>query len=194
VRIWLRPDIPRQHLLMLLAVASGAVMNRLASADHRKADLFNDMIAHARDQIEAQVRLRSPGYLAARSRLEALKQEGKLDHESLLEFAQARKFDETTITLSLLSDLPVGLIERAIAQDRSEQILVLGRATGLDWHTTRETLQMQAAFGCKHDLEQCHKSFAKLQPETARKALIFYRLREEAAMAPTRHQRAGAAG
>jgi uncharacterized protein (DUF2336 family) len=194
VRIWLRPDIPRQHLLMLLAVASGAVLNRLASADHRKADLFNDMIAHARDQIETQVRLRSPGYLAARSRLEVLKQEGKLDHENLFEFALARKFDETTIALSLLSNLPVGLIERAIAQDRSEQILVLGRATGLDWRTTREILQMQATFGGKHDLEQCYESFAKLQPETAKKALTFYRLREEAAMAPTRHHRAGAAG
>ena len=194
VRVWLRPEIPRQHLLTLLAAASGAVLSRLEAADHRKADLFNDMIAHARDQIEAQVRLRSTGYVAARCRLEALKEEGKLDRENLFEFAHARKFDETTIALSLLSDLPVGLIERAIAQDRSEQILVLGRATGLDWRITREILQMQAAAGYKHDLAECCESFAKLQPETAKKALTFYRLREEAVMAPTRRNRAGAAG
>jgi uncharacterized protein (DUF2336 family) len=192
VQIWLRPEVPRQHLLTLLAAASGAVLNRLAAADHRKADLFNDMVAHARNQIESQARLRSPAYLAARSRLEALKEAGKLDRENLFEFARSRKFDETTIALSLLNDLPVGLIERAIAQDRCEQVLVLGRATGLDWRITREILQMQAASGCKYDLEQCYESFAKLQPETAKKALMFYRLREEAAMAPTRQHRAGA--
>ncbi len=192
VRVWLRPEIPRQHLLTLLAAASGAVLHRLVAADHRKADLFNDMIAHARDQIEAQVRQRSPSYAEARSRLETLKGQGKLDREHLFEFAKARKFDETTIAMSLLSDLPVGLIERAIAQDRSEQILVLGKATGLDWRITKEILEMQAEAGCKHDLEQCHQSFIKLQPETARKAMTFYRLREAAAMAPTSRDGAAA--
>ena len=194
VQVWLRPEVPRQHLLTLLAAASGAVLSRLAAADHRKTGLFNDMIAHARDRIEVQVRQHSPAYVAARSRLEALKEEGKLDYEHLFEFARARNFDETTIALSLLSDLPIGLIERAIAQDRSEQILVLGKATGLDWRITREILQMQAASGCKHDLEQCYESFARLQPETAKKALTFYRLREEAAAALTRPPTASGAG
>jgi len=194
VRVWLRPEIPRQHLLKLFAAASGAVLRRLEAADCRKADLFNDMIAQARDQIEAQVRLRSPAYAAARSHLQALREEGKLDHEHLFEFAQARKFDETTIALSLMCDLPIGLIERAIVQDRSEQILVLSKATGLDWRTTKEILQMQVDSGCRHDLDQCFASFAKLQPETAKKAMRFYRMREEAAMTPNRRGIAREAG
>jgi len=185
VQVWLRPEITRQHLLTLLAAASGAVLNRLAAADHRRADLFNDMIAQARDRIEGQVRLRSPPYEAARAQLEALQTQGKLTYEHLFEFAQARKFDETTITLSLLSDLPIGLIERAIAQDRTEQVLVLGKAAGLNWRITKEILELQAASGSKPDLEQCYESFIRLRAETAKKALTFYQLREQATTAQT---------
>jgi uncharacterized protein (DUF2336 family) len=112
-----------------------------------------------------------------------LQQEGKLDREYLLAVARAGKFDETTIALSLLCDLPIGLVERVIVQDRSEQILVLGKAIGLDWDTTWAILQLQAETGCVHDFAQHSASFAKLQPETARKAMQFYRLREQATTA-----------
>jgi uncharacterized protein (DUF2336 family) len=185
VRVWLRPEVPRQHLLKLFAAASAAVLQRLKAADRRKASLFNGMMADARDRVEAQVRLLSPAYLAARSHLQALQQEGKLDRALLVEFARAGKFDETTIALSLLCDLPIGLVERAVVQDRSELILVLGKAIGLDWDATKAILQVQAETGCKHDFEQCFASFAKLHPETAKKAIRFYRLREEATRVST---------
>jgi uncharacterized protein (DUF2336 family) len=185
IRVWLRPEVPRQQLLKLLAAASGAVLRRLEAADRRKANLFNDMIAEARDRIETQVRQLSPAYVAARSQLQALQQEGRLGLQLVVEFAQARKFDETTIALSLLCDLPIELVERAIVHDRSEQILVLCKAIGLDWDGTKAILQMQAETGCRHDFEQCFASFAKLQPDTARKAVKFYRLRDEATKTST---------
>jgi hypothetical protein len=31
----------------------------------------------------------------------------------------------------------------------------------------------------RHDFEQCSANFARLQPETARKAIQFYRLRDQ---------------
>ena len=88
---------------------------------------------------------------------------------------------KSTIALSLLCELPIGLVERAIVDDRCEQILVLGKAIGVSWETIRAILQLKAdeSAGARHDLDQCAASFARLQPETARKALQFYRMREQ---------------
>jgi uncharacterized protein (DUF2336 family) len=181
VRIWSRPEIPRRHLLKLFTAASGAVQRRLQAADRRKANLFHDMVNHARDQIQNQARQRCAHYPAACAELQSLHQEGKLTEAHLSGFARAHQFDETTIALSLMCDLPIGLVERAIVQDRCEQILVLGKAIGLSWETTRAILELQAetSDGSWHDFEQCAASFARLQPETARKAMKFYRLREQ---------------
>ena len=180
VQVWLRPEIPRQHLLKLLAAASSAVLRRLEAADRRKAAVINDMMAEARDCIETQARERSETFAAAHARLKELQQKGLLDQARLIEFAQAGRFDETTIALSMLCDLPIGLVERAIVQDHAELILVLGKAIGLSWDATKAILQVQAETGRRLDLDQCHASFARLQPETARKAMRFYRLREQA--------------
>jgi hypothetical protein len=97
-------------------------------------------------------------------------------------FARSGKFDETTIALSILANLPIGLVERAITNNRTEQVLVLAKATGLGWDTTKEILLLQAGTSGSSTLEldQCCATFARLQPDTAKKAIHFYRLRERA--------------
>ncbi len=99
------------------------------------------------------------------------------------DFARAGKFDETTIALSLLSNLPIGLVERAFSQDASEQILVLAKAMGLSWDDTKELLLLKSASkgSTDDDLDRCRTSFGRLESETALKTIRFYRLRERAA-------------
>ena len=77
----------------------------------------------------------------------------------------------------------VGLIERAITNRKTEQILVLAKAIGLGWDSARELLLLQAGVNGSStpELDQCCATFARLQQDTARKALQFYRLRERAA-------------
>jgi uncharacterized protein (DUF2336 family) len=181
IRVWMRPEIPRQHLLKLVMIASAAVQRRLEAADRRKMHVFSELVAEARDQILAQARERSAQYAATYARLLSEYQQGKLIEADLLGFARARKFDEVTIALSLICELPIGLVERAIVDDRCEQILVIGKAIGAAWETVRALLQLKAesSSGAWHDLDQCAASFARLQPETAKKALQFYRLREQ---------------
>jgi uncharacterized protein (DUF2336 family) len=191
LRVWLRPEIPRQHLLKLFVAASVALQRRLESNDRRKANLFHDMVATAREDIQEQARQRSAEYIEANAHLQSLHDAGELNEGALCEFARARKFDETTIALSLMCDLPIGLVERALVQDRDEQILVLGKAIGLTWETTRAILQVQAdtGNGARHDFEQCYTNFARLQPETARKAIQFYRLRDLSSKPPSGNSR-----
>jgi uncharacterized protein (DUF2336 family) len=180
VRVWVRPEIPRQLLVKLLVAGSAVVVRRLETADHRKANLFHAMIAQARDGIQAQARERSADYVAAYAYIRSLHDAGELTRFHLLEFARARKFDATVIALSLMCALPIALIERAMAQDRFEQVIVLGKAIGADWETVWAILQLQGelADGTLPDEEQCSTAFAKLQAETAKKAIQFYRLRE----------------
>jgi uncharacterized protein (DUF2336 family) len=185
LRMLSRREIPRQHMLKLFADASESVRLRLEAADHHKASLLRDMVAQAANRIQAQSRERSADFVAARGCVKFLHESGKLTKGQLEAFAKEGKFDETIIALSLMCDLSIGLVERAMVEDRSEQMLGLAQGIGLTWDTTSALLQMQAGDGSTtYEVEQCLAKFNKLQPETAKKAIQFYRLRERATMSP----------
>jgi uncharacterized protein (DUF2336 family) len=183
--VWSRPEIPRQHLLRLFTEASEAVRAKFETADRRKGKLISDMVAQASHQLQTHVRENSPEYAAARSQVQALYESGDLSETWLRGFAHEGKFDQTAIALSLLSDLPIALVERAMVDDRSDQIIVLARAIGLSWDSTKAILLIQAGIkgSSTHELEQCLARFVKLKTETATKAIRFYRLRERATSA-----------
>jgi uncharacterized protein (DUF2336 family) len=180
--VWTRSEIPRQHLLALFADASEAVRASLEAADPAKAGLLRDVVAQAANQIQTETRDRSAVYGAARSHVLALHQSGRLDEPQLANFAQAGKFDEATIALSIMADLPIGLVERAISNKQTEQVLVLAKATDLGWETAKAILLLQAGTNGSStpELDQCCATFARLRPDTAKKAIHFYRLRERA--------------
>ena len=187
-RVWLRPDIPRHHLLSLFAAASQEVQKQLETADRQKAELYRYMVAQAKNQVQTQIREDSESYTAARPNVEALHRSGELNEKRLQAFVNDGKFDETTIALALLSELPVGQVERAFVHDQTDHLLVISKATGLSWETTKAILLLRATHSTAsdRDLEAHYVSFKKLQPATAQSALKFYRLRAraEAQLAP----------
>ncbi|HUC52339.1 MAG TPA: DUF2336 domain-containing protein [Xanthobacteraceae bacterium] len=182
LRVWARSDIPRQHLLSLFASASEEVQKQLETADRQKVQLYRYLVAQAKSQIQTKMRENSATYALARPQVEALHRAGGLNSESLAKFAQAGKFDEVTVALSLMCDLPVGHIERAIVHHRADHLMVLAKAIGLNWETTWDILRMRGparAVGAA-ELEANARSFAKLQQKTAVAAMDFYRLRARA--------------
>ena len=183
LRVWNRPEIPRQHLLKLFADATEAVRLKLEAADRRKAGLLRLMVAQASNQFQTESRERSEAFAAAQSYVQSLHDAGTLTHTQLETFAREGKFDETTIALSLMCELSIGLVERAMVQERSEQILVLAKAIGLSWDITKALLLTQAGTNgsSTYELDHCRVKFAKLKVETAKMAIQFYRLRERAA-------------
>jgi uncharacterized protein (DUF2336 family) len=182
LRVWARSDIPRQHLLSLFAAASEDVQKQLETADRQKVQLYRYLVAQAKSQIQTEIRENSSSYAQARPHVEALHRSGDLNGDRLASFAQAGKFDEVTIALSLLCDLPVGHIERAVVHHRADHLMVLAKAIGLSWETTRAILQMRgpAKSASAADMEANGSSFAKLQQKTAVSAMHFYRLRARA--------------
>jgi uncharacterized protein (DUF2336 family) len=182
-RIWLRPEVPRQHLLKLFADASESVKLELTSKDPRKANSILEIVAQASHQIQTQARETSAGYAAAHAYVLSLYKSDGLGEAQLAEFARASKFDETAVALSLMCDLPISLVERAFVDERSEQIIVIARAIGLAWDTVKPILLLQAKTrnGVIHKLDQSFETFTRLKADTAIKAIRFYRLRERAA-------------
>lgn len=182
LRVWARSDIPRQHLLSLFSSASEEVQKQLETTDRQKVQLYRYLVSQAKTQIQTKMRENSESYAEARPRVEALHRAGGLNGNSLAEFAQAGKFDEVTVALSLLCDLPVGHIERAIVHHRADHLMVLAKALGLSWETTRAILRMRgpARAASPAEVEANAQSFAKLQQKTAIAAMDFYRLRARA--------------
>jgi hypothetical protein len=143
--------------------------------------LIRKLLAHASDRIQAKSREGSATFEQARLLVESLQKAGKLTETQLFEFARAGKFDETVVAISLICDMPFGVIERAVVNEDADQMLVLARSLGLSWETTRAILQVPGGGKgiSKQEIGQCQVSFAKLRPETAKKAVQFYRFREK---------------
>jgi uncharacterized protein (DUF2336 family) len=183
LKVWQRPGIPREHLLVLFSTASVAVRSKLESVDPRQAALVGEMVKRATDQIQKEGRESSADFAAAQLCVEELYRTGALTEDCVREFAEAESFDEIAVALSLLCDLPIGAIERALVHDHSDQTLVLAKSIGLSWRTTKALLTMQAASrgSALRDIDQSHAAFTKLKPDTAKTAIKFYRLREQAA-------------
>ena len=182
VCIWSRPEIPRQHLLKLFADASESVKRELTSRDPSKASVILEIVARASLQIQTRAREKSPGYAAALAHVQSLHTSGGLGEPQLAEFVHAGKFDEAAIALSLICKLPIALVERAFVDERSEQIIVIAKAFELSWETTKGILLLQDNIknDPKRKMDQHYETFMRLQVDTAKKAIQFYRLRERA--------------
>jgi uncharacterized protein (DUF2336 family) len=180
--VWSRPEIPREHLLTLFETASEAVRLKFETADRGKTDLVRDMIKQAADRIQTQLRDHSASFPAARANIEQLHKNGELTEARVCEFALLGKFDETAEALSLLADLPIGAVERALVHDTGDQILILAKSIDFSWKATHALLALQGGAEQRPAgvSGEYLERFKKLRPDTARAAIQFYRLRERA--------------
>lgn len=182
LNVWSRTDIPRQNLIRLFADASEAIREQMTQADPRRAELIKTAVAEVTDEIQARTRANSDAFSAAKSDLEALHSVGQLSEARLQAFATEGSFEKVTVALSLLCELPIGVVERAFVQKHTDQILVMAKAIGLSWVSTVALLLLQAGVNgsSRQQLDQCFASFSKLQTKTAQTALQFYRMRQKA--------------
>ena len=182
--VWSRPDIPRQSLVKLFVDASETVKNQLVEADPRRADLIKSMVAQATDELQTKARAGSNEFARASEEVRELNAAGKLNEERLITFADEGSFDKIVAALSLMCDIPLGAVERAFVQKQTEQIVVIARALDISWATTLKLLLLHAGVNgsSRQQLDVTFANFFRLQPETARMALKFYRMREKAGL------------
>src|SRR5579871_628445 len=167
--VWSRPDIPRRELISLFQRVSDEVRTAMESAKPRQADQIRAAVATAGERLQRMARAGSGIFRDARSEVEELQAQGKLDEATVLRFARAKDFDRTALALSRICDVSIGVVERALVQKRVEQMIVLAKAAGFAWETAKALLLLKAgqADFAPGDLDQYCASFTRLQAKTA---------------------------
>lgn len=182
-RIGARADIPRPLFLKLLANASGRVRDKLKEAHPQAA--VEEAVRIAADRIQSAVREESSRYQIAQAMVDNLHRSGQLRDGDVEGFAADGQFEETATSLAQLCELPVETIERAMASERAETVLVFVRAAGLSRTTARTILTL--CNNGRHgpdEIERALVSFDRLKPATAHELVRFYKLRDEAIFTP----------
>jgi uncharacterized protein (DUF2336 family) len=177
--VGMRGDIPRQHFLVLLEKASSAVRARLAAENPQANTTIEGVVAEVVGGIRNEARNASPDFAAAQAAVERQNRLRRIGEAEIYQYARERKFEETAIALSLMCDTPIDVVERALLDPGAEIVLILAKVAGLSSTTTKAILLLRAAdrgMSAK-DLEQALSSFNRLQPDTARRVLGFFRTR-----------------
>jgi len=174
-----RSDIPRPHFLVLLEKASSAVRALLASENPDASSAIDGVVAEVVGGIRDDARNSSPDFAAAQAAVERQNRLRRIGEAEIYQYARDRKFEETAISLSLMCDTPIDVVERALLDPGAEIVLILAKVAGLSATTTKAILLLRAAdrgMSAK-DLDQALASFNRLQPDTARRVLGFFRTR-----------------
>ena len=180
--VWSRPDVPRQQMVRLFQQASEGLRKQLEAAHPRHANSIRAAVSIAAERVQAIARAGSPQSREAIATLRALHAKGDLDEATLLHLVEENNFDGVATALSLLCDLPIGTVERALSRGRYEQILLFAKALRMSWPTTLALIRFQAGRTpvAQADADRYFASYSRMQAKTALTALQFYRLRENA--------------
>jgi uncharacterized protein (DUF2336 family) len=184
--VGLRSDIPRQHFLLLLEKASSEVRARLAAENPLASSAIEGVVAEVVGGIRNEARNASPDFAAAQAAVERQNRIRRIGESEIYQYARERKFEETAIALSIMCDTPIDVVERALLDPGAEIVLILAKVAGLSSTTTKAILLLRAAdrgMSAK-DLEQALSSFNRLQPDTARRVLGFFRTRTKKPAGP----------
>ncbi|MBW8854695.1 MAG: DUF2336 domain-containing protein, partial [Bradyrhizobium sp.] len=181
-QLGLRKDIPRHVFQQLIAKASDEVRRKL---EWERPDLVGQIQTSVTDvtgALQSKFGPASMSYFNAKKIVAALHRRGDLNESSILEYARSRKFEETTVGLSLLCSLPVDVVERALGDSRSEMTMILANALKFEWETTMSLLFLGAKDHriSARDLDRMREEFAGLNTETSRTVLNFYKSRKSA--------------
>ena len=113
----------------------------------------------------------------------ALHGAGELNEAALLGFAKAYKYEEAIAALAAMSGVKIETLDRLIAGDRQDPILIVGKTIGLEWATVRALILLRLGrhrVPAPADIESARVNFARLMPSTAERVVNFWQTRQSA--------------
>jgi len=177
-----RNDLPDRLLKELLAGSVDVVRRRLfdMAEPGRQAAVAKAMgeISGKADQPAKQ-----RDFAPAQRTILSLYRAGDLDEAALLGFAKAYRYTESVAALSAMSGVPIAAVDRLMAGDRHDPILILAKAIGLEWATVRALVLLRlgpARIPASADIDNVRSNFMRLSPSTAERVVSFWRTRETA--------------
>ncbi|QWG13913.1 DUF2336 domain-containing protein [Bradyrhizobium sediminis] len=176
LQVGMRHDIPRHHFLKLLETASASVRARMLAANPQFADAVQDAVTEVIDDINLEIRNRSPDHARARSRVKRLQNWHELGEGNVHAAARAQNFEQAAMALSVLACCPIEMAERAILNENPGVVQVIAKAAGCSWATVKALLLMTAADRrmSEKDLARVREDFERLETRTAKRVLEFH--------------------
>jgi uncharacterized protein (DUF2336 family) len=113
----------------------------------------------------------------------ALHSAGELNEAALLGFAKSHQYEESIAALAAMSGVKIATLDRLIAGDRHDPILIVGKTLGLEWATVRALILLRLGrhrVPAPADIESARVNFARLMPSTAERVVNFWQTRQSA--------------
>ena len=176
LQVGMRHDIPRHHFLKLLETASASVCDRILAANPQFADAVQNAVTEVVDDINLEIRNKSPDHVKAKSRVKRLQNWHELGEGNVHAAARRQNFEQAAMALSVLACCPIEVAERAILNENPGVVQVIAKAAGCSWATVKALLLMRAADRrmSNKDLARARQDFERLEPRTAKRVLEFH--------------------
>jgi hypothetical protein len=171
----LRVDLPAKFLRDLLRRAKEAVRDRLLAI---APPSIREEIRQILNVIAGEAPARKRSYGVAEELVKLMKGLNELDDAAVYGFAEAGKFDEVTVSLAVLNDMPLDMMGRLMEGPRNDLILIPCRSAKLNWPTVESILRNRPIDYPIDEptLEIAQRDFKKLSMETAQRTVRFWQL------------------
>ncbi|MGE0563320.1 MAG: DUF2336 domain-containing protein [Pseudolabrys sp.] len=173
-----RSDIPPRLFRQLVLQATDVVQKRLlANARPETQTEIRRVLSEVSDAVGAKATPRN--YEAALALVRGLQKDGKLNEAAITGFASNQKYEETIAGLATLSAVPVETVDRLLAGDRSDPVIILARAANFGWETVRTIIESRAgAKGTSTQvIDAAKQNYDMLSPATAERVVRFWQVR-----------------
>ncbi len=175
-----RKDIPRAHFQTLVSKASRVVFEKLVATNPEMVREVRAVLTGITGQTVETPPARDTG---AES-LDSMRRSGRPPDAIVHELAATGRRDDTITALAALCRTPRELVAGVMADRRGDNdfLLLLTRAAGLSWPTTREICIMRRGAGGlpQQEIDAARRSFDKLRADTAQRVIAFYNERHAA--------------
>jgi len=179
IKVGQRPDIPAHLFRELLIRATDVVQRRLlATAKQETQNEIRRVLAQISQELNSKSAPRD--YSSAQRTVLALHQSGKLGEAELVDFAKAKKYEETVATLSALCGVPIESVDRLAGGERPDPVLILCKAVGFTWPTVRAIIAAHPNNKSisNQTLDSAYSNFERLSPSTAQRVVRFWQVRQ----------------
>ncbi|HYI29615.1 MAG TPA: DUF2336 domain-containing protein [Bradyrhizobium sp.] len=178
--VGLRQDIPRHLFQQLIAKASDETRRKLERERPDMIVAVDALVADATASLHSKFGPASPRYYAAKKAVSFKHRLGELQESSIAEYARARKQEETIVGLTLLCSLPSDVVERSLAGQSRELLLILAKAFQFSWDTVEALLFLGAPHFTisNHELDVLRDQFTSLHVSSSQEILAHYRDRK----------------
>jgi uncharacterized protein (DUF2336 family) len=177
-----RADLSGSQLKDLLAGSIDIVRRRLFEVvkPARQADIKQAMseISGVPERVDIR-----RDFAPAQRAIIALHRGGELNEGALLGFAKAHKYEESVAALSAMSGVKIATLDRLVAGDRQDPVLIVGKAVGLEWATVRALILLRlgpSRVPSPTDIESARVNFTRLMPSTAERVVGFWQTKQSA--------------